>query len=78
MIKGNLNYDDNPRWVTRYPWTSDPNLLPDNYHVALATLRNTEKRLSREPEWAKKYAEHVYDIRNRGVARILSQHELPS
>ena len=79
MIKGNLSYDaDNQRWVTSYPWTSDPNLLPDNYPAALATLRNTEKRLLKEPEWAKKYTEQVYDMQDRGVARILSQQELES
>ena len=74
MIRGNLSYDaDNQRLVTSYPWTSDPNILLDNYPAALATLRNTEKRLLKEPEWAQKYAEQVYDMKDCGVAGILSQ-----
>ena len=52
LINSQLKYDaENQCWVAGYPWICDPKLLPNNYVAALATLRNTEKRLNLEPEW---------------------------
>ena len=79
MIRSNLRYDtDNQRWVTSYPWTTDPNFLPDNYPASFATLRNIERRLLKEPEWSRKYTEQIHDMEERQVARILSEEELKS
>lgn len=76
MINSNLRYDsDNARWVTSYPWTTDPQNLPDNYVAAMATLRNTERRLTKDLEWASKYTEQIHDMESRGVARLLSVEE---
>ena len=79
MIRSGLRYDDaNSCWVSSYPWTVDPASLPDNYQVALATLRSTEKTLSHDKEWANKYCSQMQDMVNRGVARMLSQEEIDS
>ena len=79
LINSKLHYAvDQEHWVTGYPWLMDPSLLPDNYVAALATLRNTEKRLEREPEWAIKYGEQIHDMENRGVAVKLTQQEIDS
>ena len=51
-------------------------LLPNNYHVALAKLRNTEKRLIADPLWACKYSEQMQDMADRGVAHRLSDEEI--
>ena len=49
MIRTNMEYvKDRKHWVTPYPWLVDPSTLPDNYASALATLRSTEKSLSRD------------------------------
>ena len=63
LINSQLKYDaENQCWVAGYPWICDPKLLLNNYVAALATLRNTEKRLNLEPEWGDKYAEQIADI----------------
>ena len=77
LINSNLTYDsENERWVTSYPWIVDPQLLPNNYNAALATLCNTEKRLLIDPNWGSKYTEQIHDMEDRGVARRLSEDEM--
>ena len=77
MIQENLEYDEkNQRWLTSYPWTVDPNSLPNNYNTALATLRNTERILSKDPKWAETYEEQMKDMVDRHVARKLTTQEL--
>ena len=51
MIKENLEYDSVKQcWVTSYPWLVDPGTLPNNYGSALATLKNTERTLSKDEQ----------------------------
>jgi hypothetical protein len=79
LIRDNLRYNETEKcWYTSYPWLVDPGQLPDNYHVALATLRNTERTLSKDPQWASKYKEQIEDMLKNGVARKLSSLELKS
>lgn len=79
MIRSNLKYDqENKRWKTSYPWIVNPSTLPDNYSAALATLRNTERTLNKDPEWSKIYGAQIQDMVDRGVARKLSKEELKS
>ena len=77
MIKDNLKYiPEVKRWRTKYPWKTDPIHLPDNYPAALATLISTEKKLRKDPEWAKTFAEQITEHEERGVARKLTPEEL--
>ena len=77
MIKENLKYiREVKRWRTKYPWKTDPIHLPDNYPAALATLISTEKKLKKDPEWAKTFAEQIAEHEERGVARKLTPEEL--
>ena len=77
MIRENLEYDEkNQCWRTSYPWLVDPNSLPNNYSTALATLRNTERVLSKDKNWAETYEEQLKDMVRRHVARKLSPQEL--
>lgn len=48
LIQENLEYDEQQqRWITSYPWTSDPSTLPNNYSTALSTLKSTERKVLR-------------------------------
>ena len=77
MIRENLNYDSERKiWTTSYPWIRDPSDLPDNYSAALATLRNTEKTLGKDAQWAKTYHDQIMDMVQRGVARKLEPAEI--
>ena len=59
-------------WETCYPWIKDPHDLSDNRQQALAMLRSTEKRLSRDQERSEVYQEQIEDMVTRDVARQLS------
>ena len=77
LIQGNLEYDGVKQcWVTSYPWLVDPGTLPNNYSSALATLKSTERTLSKDERWAETYQKQMEDMAERGVARKLSQKEL--
>lgn len=77
MIRENLEYDEDRQcWITSYPWIRDPEDLPDNYGTALGTLRNTESRLRKDPEWSTAYSDQMTDMLDRGVARKLSEEEI--
>ena len=77
LIRDNLRYDSEKQlWQTSYPWLVNPETLPDNYTSAAATLRSTEKSLSRDPSWATSYSEQIQDMVDRGAARKLSEDEI--
>ena len=77
IIRKNLEYDESLQcWVTSYPWTVDPNSLPDNYSAALATLKKTERTLTKDAIWARKYEEQIQDMIDRKVARKLRPEEI--
>ena len=77
MIQDNLEYDEqNHCWRTGYPWLVDTSSLPDNYSAALATLRSTERTLSRDSKWAETYKDQMKDMEDRHVARKLTPQEL--
>ena len=77
IIRKNLEYDEALQcWKTSYPWTVDPNSLPDNYGGALATLQKTERTLLKDSTWAKKYKEQIEDMTDRKVARKLNSDDI--
>lgn len=60
MIKTNLKHEpEKNHWLTGYPWLVDPKTLPSNYSAAAATLRSTEKSLSKDPSWAESYCQQI-------------------
>lgn len=59
-----------------YPWIKYPAFLPDNYFSALATLRNTERTLRKDPQWAQIYSAQIQDMVDRRVARKLSREQM--
>ena len=76
MIQENLEYDeDKQQWITSYPWITDPKTLPDNYEIALATLKKMERTLLKDEQWASTYQSQMEDMVERGVARKLSDEE---
>ena len=54
----------------------DPGTLPNNYGSALATLKNTERTLSKDERWADTYLKQMEYMVERGVAGKLSRKEL--
>ena len=77
MIRSNLEHDKEKRlWVTSYPWLFDPYTLPNNFSSAFSTLKSIERRLMKDPEWAKSYDGQIKEMLDRGVARKLSEAEI--
>ncbi|XP_045115478.1 uncharacterized protein LOC123507035 [Portunus trituberculatus] len=78
LIENGLTYDrERKRWIAEYPWIRDPNDLQNNYSMAYARLKSTERRLNkRECSYAQKYCEQIQDMIDRGVARKLTKEEM--
>ncbi|XP_038055192.1 uncharacterized protein LOC119727399 [Patiria miniata] len=77
LIEQNLTFHGS-HWEAKYPWIKDPANLPDNRHVAVATLKALEKRLNHDPTKAATYDAQIKDMLNRGVAREMSRDEMAS
>lgn len=64
------------QWRIPLPWHRDPEELPDNYTQVKAKLISTEKRLQKNPEYAKMYDDQVKDLVKRGCALKLTQEDI--
>ena len=77
LIENGLSFDcEAKRWSASYPWIRDPEFLPNNKYVACATLKSTEKRLSKNPLHAKLYQGQIHDMLDRKAARRVNEEEL--
>ncbi|XP_022777780.1 uncharacterized protein LOC111319232 [Stylophora pistillata] len=64
------------QWMIPYPWKRDPNLLPDNYSLALKRLEATERRLQLNPDQAKAYDEQMKEMVDLNFCRKVSKDEV--
>ena len=82
VIKNGLNYvlndkhSSTPHWHSSYPWLVDPAMLPNNRKGVEATFLQTEKKLSRQPDWKKTYSAQVHEMVSRQAAVRLTKEEL--
>ena len=77
MIEKGISFDSNrKKWVASYPWTTSPEKLPNNRHIAVATMKSTERRLMKDPTHADLYNKQIEDMVKRGAARKVSLEEL--
>lgn len=78
LIENGLTYDGKrKRWIAEYPWIRDPNDLQNNYSMAYARLRSTERRLNKmDHAYTQMYCQQIQDMINRGVARKLTKEEI--
>ncbi|KAJ8036637.1 hypothetical protein HOLleu_20672 [Holothuria leucospilota] len=64
------------QWLIPYPWRKDAKLLPDNRSQAERTLRATEKRLSKNPEYAEAYKREMMEMVEMKFARKLTEKDI--
>ena len=64
------------QWMIPYPWTKDPNLLPDNKPLAMKRLEATERRLQRNLDQAKAYQKQMEEMVEMKFSRKLTSEEL--
>lgn len=64
------------RWQMSYPWKRDAKQLPNNYSQVLKKLESTERRLSKQPEYAESYNKQIKEMEEMGFSRKLTQEEL--
>ena len=61
------------------PWKENVPNLPDNYEMALRKLRNTEKRLLKNPEITGAYSENITRYLEKGhISKIDPTKEKPT
>ena len=63
------------QWQVSYPWKRDPKDLPDNRWQAEKMLEATERKLRKNPEYAKAYQAQMTEMVELGFARKLSDEE---
>ena len=76
LIDSKLKYSEEGFWVAGYPWVADAKNLPNNRSYAFNLLLQIEKRLKRDPNYAKSYTEQMQDMLTRNVARKLTEKEI--
>lgn len=77
LIQEGLKYRSEEQcWISTYPWSKDPSLLPNNYSNVLACLKSTERTLFKDPTWGTVYNQQMDDMLERGVSRKLTAEEI--
>ena len=64
------------QWEIAYPWSKDPDLLPDNKIQAEKILSSTEKRLAKNPKHAEAYDKQIKEMEEMGFSRKLTADEI--
>ena len=60
---------DGERYQVATPWKTDCPMLPNNYEMANSRLRNTEKRLIRQPLVGEDYQRVITSYVDKGYIR---------
>ena len=77
MIEEKISFNvKTGRWLAKYPWIKKHSELPNNRRIAIAKLCSTEKRLLKNPDYMRVYADQIQDMLDRKVARQVTQEEL--
>lgn len=77
VIKQNLKLDSiQNKWITTYPYKTDPATLIDNRYQVEMMLRRTEKRLSKDVSVKEQYCNQFQDFVDRGVFREIPEKEM--
>ena len=74
QVEDSLKYLDG-RYQVALPWKENVPDLPDNYHMALCRLYNTEKRLLKNPEIAAAYSENITQYLEKDYIRKIDPTE---
>ena len=69
-----IQYNDG-RYQIGIPWKEDPSSLPNNYEMAFKHLKNTEKRLNRDPELKEAYSNVIENYITKKYIRKAPEEE---
>ena len=77
LIEAGISFDEeSKRWIAGYPWTRNPNELPNNRQFALGMMLSTERKIEKDNDKAVMYNRQMQDMVQRKVARQVSEKEL--
>ncbi|OXA41945.1 Gag-Pro-Pol polyprotein [Folsomia candida] len=62
-------------WEVGLLWRDDDVTLPPSKQMAMSRLRTMERKMDREPEFAKQYESKITEYQEKGFARKLSKEE---
>ena len=68
LLEESLVYKEG-RYKVCLPWKDTPTKLPSNHQMALNRLKNTEKRLMKDPAIASSYSEVIHQYKEKGYIR---------
>ena len=76
-IRKNLQLNPvSSKWVTEYPYKTDPKVLKDNRMQATSILIRTENRLKKNKVTSEKYCEQFQDFIKRGIFKEIDDEEI--
>ena len=73
-LETSLQYENN-MYRVGIPWREDKTKLPNNYHMALQRLENTEKKLQRSHTLATAYQDIIESYIQKGYVRKVPEHD---
>ncbi|XP_065891682.1 uncharacterized protein [Dysidea avara] len=71
MFNNTVKFDDG-RYLVQWPWKESPQLLPENYQLAVGRLKSTLNRLKRNPRLLEMYSAVIQEQVDRGVIEKVS------
>ena len=68
-------FHDGERYQVAVPWKLDSPKLPNNFEMACSRLKNTEKRLLRQPPVGEEYKQIIVSYLDKGYVRKINKKE---
>ena len=70
QFKNNISFNGK-RYVTKLPFKSEHDMLPDNFEMCKQRLKSLKKRLNNNPELLNEYDKIIADYKNKGIVEVV-------
>ena len=64
-------FKNGKRYVTKLPFKSEHDMLPDNFEMCKQRLKSLKKRLNNNPELLNEYDKIIADYKNKGIVEVV-------
>ena len=68
--------DPGPYWVTKFPWSTNPDNLINNRVAVSALMHSTERKLSKNAAWREVYEEQLKVLVDKGFAQEICEDQI--
>jgi len=71
IFNNSVKFEDG-RYMVSWPWKESPQLLPENYQLAVGWLRSTINKLKKNPHLLEMYSAFIEEQVSRGIIETVS------